>query len=496
MRVYGGVCLLILLAGLAGSSLAAPDRALAQDSSQDSGRDSQQNRQPIRFPDTQYEPVDWDNLVGWTNDDHEAAFAAYLASCRALNPKPRNGNARASQSRSNLQLSGMATALRDVCDRAQAAIPLDEAGAKAFFEENFRPLHIDKLGDSAGFLTGYYEPIIEGSRVPTGEFTVPIYRRPPNLVASGRRKLGDAFPSKGIFVGRRVGRRKIVPYYTRAEIEDGALDGWHLEICYLHDPVDVLFAQIQGSARIRLEDGTILRVNYDSHNGWPYTAVGKVLLDMKAMTKDQISMQSIRDWMEANPDLAKDVRRANKSYVFFRITDLATEDEAVGAQGVPLMPGRSIAVDHSLHTYGMPFFIAADLPIAAERAVTKFDRLVVAQDTGSAIVGPARADIYFGAGDEAARTAGRIKNPGDFYLLLPRALDPVEAGRDTPLPPERPGPFSLATNTMEDPTAPDSEAVHDVPLPEPKPAVATTAKIPAAPKAKVKPAKINARPKQ
>ena len=135
-------------------------------------------------------------------------------------------------------------------------------------------------------------------------------------------------------VGRRVGRRKIVPYYTRAEIEDGALDGWHLEICYLHDQVDVLFAQIQGSARIRLEDGTILRVNYDSHNGWPYTPIGRVLVDDKIMTKDQVSMQSIRDWMEANPDQAKDVRRQNKSYVFFRITDLATEDEAVGGEGV------------------------------------------------------------------------------------------------------------------------------------------------------------------
>jgi membrane-bound lytic murein transglycosylase A len=215
---------------------------------------------------------------------------------------------------------------------------------------------------------------------------------------------------------------------------------------------------------------------------------------MKAMSKDQISMQSIRDWMEANPDQAKDVRRANKSYVFFRVTDLATEDEAVGAQGVPLMPGRSIAVDHSLHTYGMPFFITADLPIAAERAATKFDRLVVAQDTGSAIVGPARADIYFGAGDEAARAAGRIKTPGDFYILLPRSLDPVQAGRDTPLPPERPSVFSLVTSTMEDPTAPDGENVQDVPLPGPKPAVASTAGIPA-PKAKT-PKAVKPRPKQ
>ena len=279
-----------------------------------------------------------------------------------------------------------------------------------------------------GFLTGYYEPIIDGSRVPTGEFTAPLYRRPPNLVVAGRRKLGDAFPSKGVKVGRRVGRRKIVPYYDRGEIEDGALDGWHLEICWLRDPIDVLFAQIQGSARIRLEDGTILRVNYDSHNGWPYTPVGRVLIDRKVVPKDEMSMQRIREWMQANPDQAKDVRRLNKSYVFFRITDLSTEDEAIGAEGVPLVPGRSIAVDHSLHVYGTPFFIEADLPIANEKAATKFRRLVVAQDTGSAIVGPARADIYFGAGDEAARMAGRIKNSGQFMLLLPREFDPVRRG--------------------------------------------------------------------
>jgi membrane-bound lytic murein transglycosylase A len=297
--------------------------------------------------------------------------------------------------------------------------------------------------------------------MPTGQFTAPLYRRPPNLVVSGRRKLGDAFPSKGVKVGRRVGRRKIVPYYDRGEIEDGALDGWHLEICWLHDQVDVLFAQIQGSARIRLEDGTILRVNYDSHNGWPYTPVGRVLVDRSLVPKDQVSMQSIREWMEANPDAAKEVRRQNKSYVFFRITNLATEDEAVGGEGVPLVPGRSIAIDRALHAYGTPFFITADLPIANDKTGTRFSRLVIGQDTGSAIVGPARADIYFGAGDEAARIAGRIKNPGDFVMLLPRELDPVEAGRDTPLPPERPSGFSLSFSTMEDPT------VVDVPVPEP-----------------------------
>src|SRR3984885_9580219 len=459
--------LLILLVGLAGVSLAAQDLALGKEDPQDGVQNSHKIRQPIKFPDTQYEPVDWGSLSGWDDEDYETAFATYLSSCRALNIKQRRSNSRVSQ---NLQLTGVAAALRDVCDRAQAAIPLDDEGAKKFFEENFRPLHIDKLGDTAGFLTGYYEPIIDGSRVPTGDFTAPLYRRPPNLVASGRRKLGGAFPSKGVFVGRRVGRRKIVPYYTRAEIEDGALDGWHLEICYLRDPVDVLFAQIQGSARIRLEDGTILRVNYDSHNGWPYTPVGRVLIDRGYLTKDAVSMLSIRDWMVANPDLAKDVRRANKSYVFFRITDLATEDEAIGAEGAPLVPGRSIAVDHALHVYGTPFFIDANLPIANDKTGTQFHRLMFAQDTGSAIVGPARADIYFGAGDEAARIAGRIKNTGDFMMLIPRELDPVEVGRDTPLPPERPTDFSASFTTMVDPTDVPDDKPAAVPDAKPTPA--------------------------
>jgi membrane-bound lytic murein transglycosylase A len=416
----------------------------------------------LKFPNAQYEPVEWANLDGWAGDDHAAAFATFLDSCRAL-----QGKRRPSQ-----EMMEITAALKELCVHAQAAVPLDENGSRKFFEDNFRPLQISKLGETEGFLTGYYEPIIDGSRVPTGEFTAPLYRRPPNLVVSGARKFGDSFPSKGVKVGRRVGRRKIVPYYTRGEIENGALDGWHLEICWVRSQIDVLFAQIQGSARIRLEDGSILRVNYDSYNGWPYTPVGRVLIDRGIMTKDEVSMQRIRDWMQANSDQAKAIEQENKSYVFFTITNLSNEDEAVGGQGVPLVPGRSIAIDRALHVYGTPFFIQADLPIANDRAATKFRRLVVAQDTGSAIVGMARADIYFGAGDEAARIAGRIKNPGRFVMLLPRALDPVEAGRNMPLPLVRPKPTEVAepdagTATVPAETGPGAE---ETPLPEDKPA--------------------------
>jgi membrane-bound lytic murein transglycosylase A len=402
--------------------------------------------EPLKFPDTQYEPVAWSEIDGWANDDHGTAFAAFLASCRVI----------ASQRTAQAPVK-MVNALKSVCARANAAIPLEETAARQFFEDNFRPLRISKLGDSDGFLTGYFEPIIEGSRVPTGEFTAPLYRRPPNLTVSGRRKLGDMFPSKGVKVGRRVGRRKIVPYYDRGEIEDGALDGWHLEICWLRSQAEVLFAQIQGSARIRLEDGSILRVNYDSHNGWPYTPVGRVLIDRRLVQKDEISMQRIREWMDANPDAARNVRRQNRSYVFFRITELSTDDEAVGAQGMPLAPGRSIAVDRSLHAYGTPFFITADLPIANDKAITRFQRLVFAQDTGSAIVGPARADIFFGAGAEAARIAGRIRHSGQFVILVPRELDPVDAAHEMPLPQQRPDSQARPTVADDDNSA-DSDS--------------------------------------
>jgi membrane-bound lytic murein transglycosylase A len=464
----------------------------------------------LKISNAALEPLSWGDLDGWTGDDHARAFATFYASCRPITrasmlrtesarvepararpiqPHFKKGDAGERRARppslgSPADSGSIRAALAQVCARAVEVGPLDEETAQRFFEANFVPVRIRKLGDSGGFLTGYYEPIIEGSRVPTAEFTAPLYRRPPNLVVAGRRKFGDAFPSKGVKVGRRFGRRKIVPYYDRGQIEDGALNGWNLEICYLRSPVDVLFAQIQGSARIRLEDGTILRVNYDSHNGWPYTPVGRVLIERAMLTKDGVSMQSIRDWMEANPDLAKDVRRQNKSYVFFRITDLATEDEAIGAEGVPLVPGRSIAVDHSLHVYGMPFFIDANLPIANDKTGTQFHRLMFAQDTGSAIVGPARADIYFGAGDEAARIAGRIKNAGDFMMLIPHTLDPVEAGRETPLPRERPANFSLSlTTTMDDPT--------DVPDAAPAPAAAAKPAVTPAPPAP----KRTARPK-
>jgi membrane-bound lytic murein transglycosylase A len=248
---------------------------------------------------------------------------------------------------------------------------------------------------------------------------------------------GSFFPNSGRSM-RKLDDGSLVPYYDRAQIEDGALDGRRLEICWLRDGFDLLNIQIQGSGRVRLEDGTMLRLNYDSHNGHPYTPVGRILIERQLVPRDEMSMGRIRDWMQTNPAEANELRRQNKSFVFFRIVGLSDDREATGAQGVPLTPTRSIAVDKGLHVYGTPFFIEADLPIRSARAETRFQRLMIAQDTGSAIVGPARADVYYGAGDEAGRIAGRFRHPGRFALLIPREIDPVVAGARMPMPMPRP----------------------------------------------------------
>jgi membrane-bound lytic murein transglycosylase A len=212
-----------------------------------------------------------------------------------------------------------------------------------------------------------------------------------------------------------------------------------------------LFAQIQGSARVRLEDGSTIRINYDAHNGYPYTAVGRILIDRGIIPKEQMSMQKIREWMDQNPDGANELRRQNRSYVFFRQVELSDQDEAVGAQGVPLTPGRSIAVDKALHVYGTPFFIEGQLPIESAQSKTPFRRLMVAQDTGSAITGPARADIYLGAGAEAGKVSGRFRHNMRFVILVPKSLDPVARGRRMPVPDARPSAKIAALFPQTDP---------------------------------------------
>jgi len=382
---------------------------------------------PLEISGSQYAPVAWADIAGWSEDDHLQAYKAFRVSCRPIS----------AQREPPADPKALGISLRDPCRAAKAADLSDGAKARAFFEEHFLPLRISRLGEGDGFVTGYYEPVIDGSRTPTDVYTVPVYRRPSNLFVRGVKQSANGLPNKGQ-VFRKIGRRKLVPYYDRAEIEDGAIAGRGLEICWLKSQTDLLFTQIQGSARVRLEDGSTIRINYDAHNGYPYTPVGRILIDRGFIPKEQMSMQKIREWIDQNPDGAKELRRQNRSYVFFREVQLSDKDEAIGAQGVPLTPGRSIAVDKALHVYGTPFFIEGELPIESEQSKTPFRRLMIAQDTGSAIVGPARADLYFGTGAEAGRVSGRLRHNMRFVILVPKSLDPVVRGRKMPLPDARP----------------------------------------------------------
>src|SRR5271166_80931 len=235
-------------------------------------------QEPLKLPGSQLEPIKWTELAGWPADDHLAAFAAYQASCHALRKKRHADDHR--------PIHG---ALWNVCRKALDLRPQDSDTARIFFEENFQPVRIARLGEAKGFLTGYFEPIVQGSRFPNPEFHVPLYRRPPDLVAAGYKPGSDAFPNKGAQIGRRDGKGQLVPYYDRAAIEAGALDGQKLEICWLKDPSDLLAIQIEGSARVILEDGTPLRINYDSHNGYSYASGSRTLIKRNRAPREEIS---------------------------------------------------------------------------------------------------------------------------------------------------------------------------------------------------------------
>ena len=377
---------------------------------------------PLKLRKAQAEPVTFAELNGWKDDDHALAYGSFLKSCGAI----LNG------SKAMRRARPVYGALFTVCERARSAGPLTREQARAFFEDNFKPVRIAPPGQTDGFFTGYYETEVDGSRVKTGDYNVPIYKIPAKL----------------------TGRSKVFAQFDRSKIEDGALAGKGLEICWVKNPIDAFFAQIQGSTRVKLDDGKLLRLNYIASNGMKYTPVGRALIDRGIISKEEMSMDKIRDWMEANPDEGKELRRKNRSFVFFTETPLAAHEECIGAQGVPLTPWRSLAVDKSIHVYGTPIWVDAALPIESEKPETKFQHLMIAQDTGSAIVGAARADIYFGHGDGIGSIAGRIKQYGQFVMLVPRSVSVKGDGAppsDIPLPLPRPDAIGEAVSAKTRP---------------------------------------------
>lgn len=367
--------------------------------------------QPPEMAGARLVPLGFTDLNGWAQDDLAAAFVVFRAGCRALRETPAEPAVASIPTFRRGLLRACAAADALGLDRPSRAL------AQQFFELNFRPYEVVPDAHPEAFFTGYYEPEVEGALAPGDGFDVPVYARPADLVMPA-----GAGANRGGAVRLEGGRE--VPYYDRAAIEDGALEGRGLEIAYLRDPVDLFFMQIQGSARVRLADGRVLRLNYDGYNGQPYTPVGRLLIQRGLVPRDEMSMDRIRAFMEDNPEAGRALRRENRSFVFFKALELSGEAGAMGAAGVPLTAGRSLAVDRRLHTYGSPVFVEAVLPLSGPRAADPFRHLMIAQDTGSAIVGPGRADLFFGAGPEAGAIAGRIRHHGRFTLLVPRFADP------------------------------------------------------------------------
>jgi membrane-bound lytic murein transglycosylase A len=332
-------------------------------------------------------------IVGWANDAHEAAFAALLKSCKRRGTGDR--------------ICAAALALGDS--------PSREA-ARAFFEAHYEPRAVESYR-SSGFVTGYYEPEVRGSRTQDGKFQFPVYRRPDDLVPMVPDQFRARFNDQ-LTAMRRVGN-EFVPYYTRAEIEDGALEDQDLEMLYLDDPVDLFFMQVQGSGLVRLPDGSATRLSYAGKNGYPYTSIGKLLVERGELTREAASADGVKAWLRADPEGGRKLMQENRSYVFFReLWAHEREDGPIGAEGVALTPGRSLAVDASYHSLGTPIFVAATNLNDTEGR--PFRRLMIAQDVGSAIRGPERGDVFWGSGAAAGRIAGATRHDAKFFILVPR----------------------------------------------------------------------------
>ena len=355
----------------------------------------------------------FDDLPGWAAAGHAAAFSAFRLSAERF----RDGAVVTGQ------LGILAEAFRPAAEAALAmGADISPAEAQAFFESHFRPAFLSAKADdpeARGFLTGYYEPEVEASLTADARFAFPLYGVPHDLV-----KVDDVSRPAGLdpyfrFAWRRPDEH-LDEYPDLKAIEAGFLKGRGLEIAWLDNPVDAFFIHIQGSARLKLADGRKLRVTYAAKTGHPFTAIGRILVQEGELTLADADMDGIRAWLAAHPDHVRDLLDRNRSFIFFR--EAMVENESLGpvaAAKVPLTPMASIAVDRELQTFGTPFFIdAPELVLDG----TPFRRLMIAQDTGSAILGPARADIFVGSGFEAGQAAGRVRHPGDFYALLPVAL--------------------------------------------------------------------------
>lgn len=352
-------------------------------------------------------PVRYEDLPGWKTDRHSDVLPALIRSCEKFETLPKNRPVGV------LEEMGRIRDWLPICQSARIIRPGNAAETQYFFESQLQAYSIGSQWADSGLFTGYFEAEINGAFKADRQYRFPIHSRPKDLISAD---LGD-FDLKysGTKLAGRLHKGAYVPYYSRGEIEDGALDGRQLEILWADNPIDVFSLHIQGSGRVNLPDGTSIRLRYAGRNGHKYTAVGRELVAAGQMKLDDVSMPTIRAWMEENPVGGQALRRKNKSYIFFRVGE---NTDPVGAQGVKLTAGRSLAVDNRFVPYGVPLWLSTTDPGTKPKKPLR--RLVVAQDTGAAIRGAIRGDLFWGYGPEAALKAGLMKERGTYFLLLPK----------------------------------------------------------------------------
>lgn len=368
-------------------------------------------------PDPDTVPQDSVNLIavpyeavqGWRTGDVRAAVEVFLKSCERIRRRPADAPF------GNDPRTGTVGDWIRICDQAEEQRSASVQSLFYFVESSFQAYQVREGGNPSGLFTGYYEASLQGSWEPGGAYTVPLYTRPDDLIPANLGSFREEWDGSNIAGRLQDGR--YVPYYSRAEINGGALQGRGLELIWVDNPVDAFFLHIQGSGRVTLPNGTYVRVGYAGRNGHRYVPVGRELIGMGALTRENVSMQSIRAWMERNPLGAADLMNRNPSYIFFRVLD---ETAPVGAQGVPLTPERSLAVDTRYVPLGTMVWLVTRDP-RDEKRKTPYERFMVAQDTGSAIKGGVRGDVFWGAGEAAAFAAGQMKEPGGYYVLFPKS---------------------------------------------------------------------------
>lgn len=359
--------------------------------------------------DFRLEQIPFAKLPGWQQDDPSALFPAmrsilaYLRQAKAY----RTG-----------ALGLTADDLLPLLEKADAVTTEDPAVARKFFEDHCVPFRISPSSGGTGFVTAFYEPELDVAASPDDVWKYPIYRRPVDLIdldEVNRPPEMDPYYAFGLQTDGTIR-----PYPDRGEIDRGYLDGCGLEIAWARSKVDLFFVHVQGAARLRYGDGTVKRITYSAKAGHRFSPIGRLLLDRGELDPATISMQTIRQWLSDHPGEVDEVLWHNRSYIFFRQADVDTLDLGpIAAAKVPLIAGRALAVDRSIHTFGFPFFINSQ-SLTHLDAGQSFARLMLALDTGSAIVGPARGDIFTGSGDLAGELAGTVRNQADFYILIPR----------------------------------------------------------------------------